>query len=435
MAGSWVLYDLANTIYSASVGYLLVPMVADAYDGRTALGLTQTVSMVLAGLLLPVLGSLCDRTGQTRGFLVLFTGLCVGGMAGFGLVDSLPGVVLAFFVGNVGFQAALVTYNALLPSVATPQRTGWISGLGVGLGYLGVILTLAVLLPLSELAAVGPRGAFLLGAAAFAVLALPCLLLVRDRTPSSAAPLGWAVVGDSLGAVLRTLRGLPEQRALMLFLIGNLFLTDVLNTAILFFADMTQELFAEPFEAGRLSLFGHGFPPPPPEAEDRRMTGFVVVLGLALNTLALVFGLLLGWLSDRWDPLKVMRLCGIALAVGLAGGALFGGRSAEGYLALLVVGGAFGLAGVWTAGRKALLQLAPPDKLRECFGLYGLTQKLSVIGSTTFAVLADTAGVRTALLAQGVQIALGLACLWLIPTSGAEEPQPDEAPVDANERE
>jgi len=39
------------------------------------------------------------------------------------------------------FQAALVFYNSLLPSVASEEHIGLVSGLGVGLGLSGTVFT------------------------------------------------------------------------------------------------------------------------------------------------------------------------------------------------------------------------------------------------------------------------------------------------------
>jgi len=45
--------------------------------------------------------------------------------------------------------------------------------------------------------------------------------------------------------------------------------------------------------------------------------------------------------------------------------------------------GAFGLTGIWTAGRKIVVQLAPPDRVGQYCGLYGITVTLSVATAAT----------------------------------------------------
>ena len=74
--------------------------------------------------------------------------------------------------------------------------------------------------------------------------------------------------------------------------------------------------------------------------------------------------------------------------------------------------GGVGLAGVWTAGRKILLELVPPDQVGRYFGLYGITTKVSVVGSTVFGVLMDLLGPRAAILSQVLFLAVAFFCLW-----------------------
>ncbi|MBM4062412.1 MAG: hypothetical protein FJ265_15135 [Planctomycetes bacterium] len=396
--GAWVLYDLANTVYAATLTFLFTPFAAIVLGGElTGIGLVQFGSMLLAGILVPLLGAVADQTARTRGYLVAATLACIAGIAGFATGGG-PWLLLCFFVANVTYNLGLLFYNALLPAVATDERAGRVSGLGVGVGYAGTILVLAVLLPLG----VSVRTKFLLAAGMFFVFALPCLWLVRDlRRPQPGGGTAVAAAGRSLA---RTLRDLPRHPALAWFLLGNFCLVDVLNTAILYFASFTGDLFAPAIAAGTASLFGHVFAGPGAAGD------LLQVMGLSLNGLALPFGVLLGRWAER-APLAVMQVCAVALLGALGGGAWFGGDSALGYLLTLVVLGSFGLAGIWTAGRKVVVLLAPRERVGEFFGLYGITLKLSVLGSVVYAVVRDAAGCRPAMLAQGAQLLLGLWCL------------------------
>ena len=76
--------------------------------------------------------------------------------------------------------------------------------------------------------------------------------------------------------------------------------------------------------------------------------------------------------------------------------------------------GAFGLAGVWTAGRKMIVLLAPPERIGEFFGLYGITVKLSVLGYATYSLVGDAYGCKPAMLAQSIQLLIGLGCLAMV---------------------
>jgi len=400
--GAWVLYDVANTVYSATLTFLFTSYAKTVLGGELkGVGLVQFGSMVLAGLLVPLLGALSDQTRRTRAYLTIATLACIAGMAGFGCDFGGAWLLGCFFVANITYNLGLLFYNALLPAVAPAERAGRVSGLGVGFGYIGTLAVLVVFLPPA-----GTRPDFFGTAATFLVLAMPCLLLVRDRRPPRSGSTGTAM-RDAVRSLRQTLRELPRHRALAWFLLGNFCLVDVLNTAILYFADFTTEVFRAPVAAGSVSLFGHAF------AGNDGLTSVLRVTGFALNGLALPFGILLGRWTDR-APLGVMRVSAIALLLALIGGAAFGGESLLGYLLTLGVLGAFGLSGIWTAGRKMVLLLAPPDQTGEYFGLYGITLKLSVLGSVVYAFLADAYGCKPAMLAQGVQLLVGLGCLAMV---------------------
>ena len=405
--GAWVLYDLANTVYAATLTFLFTPFVEKNYGGLSNLGLTQTWSMVLAGLLVPVLGAIVDRTARTGLYLSIATLLCIGAMSGWGLGGGEGFMLGCFFLANVAYNLGLLFYNSLLPSVASHERAGLISGIGVGVGYCGTILVLLLLLPVKT-----PSSQFLLAAGMFLVFALPCMCLVRDRREVRKGP-ATAAVRDALASLLSTLKELPQHRALLYFLLANFCLVDVLNTAVLFFGSFTRNVFATAAEDGSLVLFGTIY------RGQEGLDSFFALAGLCLNSMALVFGISLGALTDRW-PLRVMKLSGLALLFALVGGAWFGGTSALGYLLTLVMLGSLGLSGIWTAGRKVVVLLAPKERIGEFFGLYGITVKLSVIGSTVYGLVADGHGAKSAMLVQSVQLLVGLGLLALVrlPQSG-----------------
>jgi UMF1 family MFS transporter len=410
-ASAWVFYDLANTIYAAAVTYLFTPFFTDRFDGeldtRTSIGVVTTASMLLAGGLSPLLGALVDRTGRARTYLVLGTLANVAVMLLWGLGGSASALLLGLFVANIAYQSALTFYNALLPSVAAAGREGWLSGVGTGVGYFGNVVVLAslVLVPPDSFAEAPAYLAF--GGAAFFVFALPCLVLVKDTRPIVRGRLGPAV-RESWHGLGRTLRELPRHRALWWFLLGNFCVVDVMNTAIQFFGDYVKDAFRAPFEGGTLRWFGMAFGP-----EAGSMVAFLGMLGLAFSGLAFLFGVLVARWTDR-HALAVLRGSALALGVALAGGAWFGGGNTTAFTATLVVGGAFGMAGVWTAGRKLLIELAPRDRIGEYFGLYGITVKISVVGSVLYGVIADHWGSRAALLTQCAPLLLGIACLAMV---------------------
>ncbi len=409
--GAWVLYDLANTIYIATVTFVFTPYAKAELGGLTGHSVTHFLSMVAAALLVPFFGALVDTTSRTRRYLTIGTLLCIAALLGWSF-DFGPFWLLAcYFAANLTYNIALVFYNSLLTSVAAPERAGRISSIGVGVGYMGTLIVLAITMTAHP----SPRMFFAIAASLFLLLALPCMVLVKDRRPAqpSSVPIRTAM-RDANKRLWLTLRELPKHRPLMWFLAGNFFLVDVLNTAILYFAEFTKSVFDEQASHG-IVLFGTTF------TGQEGIESFMGIAGICLNIIAMVVGILIGNWNDR-SPLTVMRVSAVVLFFALIGGAVFGGNNPLAYLGTLVAFGAFGLTGIWSAGRKIIVVLAPPDQIGQYFGLYGITIKLSVFGSVTYGLISDSYGSKPAMLAQSAQLLIGLLCLFMVRLPNKQAP-------------
>jgi len=181
---AWALYDFANTIFSfAIVSFAMGPWAVRFLGegtGTLLFTVAASASVALNALVSPVLGAQSDRTGGRKGYLLVFTVACVVPTALIGLVDIGLGLLL-FAIANFSFQAALIYYDALLPDVARPDMRGRLSGVGVGLGYLGTIVSGLLLgLTVDADGRITPLS-FVLVASLFAIFAIPIFLLVTER--------------------------------------------------------------------------------------------------------------------------------------------------------------------------------------------------------------------------------------------------------------
>ncbi|MHC4840539.1 MAG: MFS transporter [Planctomycetota bacterium] len=418
-SAAWIIYDTANTVYAAVLTFVFVPYLGELFTDRAPQGIIMSASMVVAGLMVPVLASASDRTGRARLYLILSTMACIVSMALFGLTDTRAVVLAVFFVANLAYNASLVFYNSLLPSVARDEHQGLVSGLGVGLGYVGTIAVLVLFL--FVFGDLPPATKFLLAALLFLTLALPCFLMVKERRVQTREKFTLKMVKEQFGSVARTIKSLPQNRHVMWFLLGNFFCVDVLNTAIMYFGDFTRGSFfvqqGDEWIARSGDLMAFGF-------VDVSTDGkLMLIAGLALNVFALFFGVALGFLTDKLGSLKTIRLSAGFLVVGLIAAAFASGVSVTMYLIGLCVFGALGLAGIWTAGRKLLIELSPKEKLGEYFGLYGITTKLSVIGAVVFGLVFDGVsraygndlwGWKVAIGTQAIPLLLGLIFLFKV---------------------
>jgi len=394
------MYDFANTIYSAIVVTAFFPLFVHQLAGRDIYtGLTQTASMVLAALVVPAAGALADRTGKGKRYLLWLTIACCAATAGIGFAANdaiyngkdvlasghvLAMVLLLFGLANLTYQASLVFYNTMLPAVASPKRQGFVSGFGVGLGYLGVVVALPIALYAKDKTS-AMRVTFWLAGAAFLLTSIPLFLFVRPPRPATKVKVTPRLVANQfveLGATLRTLWHMPR---VLCFFIGNFLCVDVVNTLIMWVRPFLQK--------------GAGF--------SEKASG-MALLGMSVS--AFVLGMGMGWLTDKLGAKRTLlaSACSLLLCIVAAGTV----RQPAVLLPVILLFGSGGLAGTWTAGRKWLLEVAPPEKVGEFFGLYGVTIKLSVFGCTLFAALADgTGSYRVALLGQLVPLVVGIAFL------------------------
>ena len=106
----WILYDLANTIFSmgvVSVCYFLL-YVSEAVGAQQAdrvYGIITAVSMGIIFLISPLLGAMTDRAPRRMPFLVGSTVICCACTALFARGPFAVSAVL-FIVANAAYQAA-----------------------------------------------------------------------------------------------------------------------------------------------------------------------------------------------------------------------------------------------------------------------------------------------------------------------------------------
>lgn len=360
---SWILYDLANTIFSMGVVSLFFSLyVRDEVGAQRAdrvYGLITAVSMGIIFIVSPLLGAMTDRARRRMPFLVWSTIICCACTA---LIGRGPFAVsaLMFVAANAAYQAGLQFYDALLPEVTTEENRGRIGGIGVGIGYLGsyIAVGLGFLLGTKDKPAL-----FTSIAAVFLVFAIPCFLFVSERgNPNPKPVFGLRMIQESTAQTIATLKGGRSYPGLLRFLVGRVFYTDAINTVISYMLLYTVNVAV----STGLST-----------AAGEQQSQFVM---LSAITFAVIGGIAWGRLVDRIGPKRTLDLVlylwivtfSIAAAIG------FMRLSVEW---LYVVGALAGIAlgGIWAADRPYMLRLTPPDRVGEFYGLYGMVGRFSAV--------------------------------------------------------
>lgn len=386
---SWAFYDFANTIFSAIVLTAYFPLyLSSLAPANWYLGAATTSAMLLAGAVVPFWGALSDSTGKTRSYLFKSTLACIFFLVPLAFFKTPASLIPPFVLSCFFYHASLVFYHALLPMAAPPEKQGFVSGLGTGLGYLGVVVSLPIANVVEK--KFGTPPVFLLAAALFFIFSLPVFIFVPERGTRNPEPFRWGLWKEEWKKILELVRRLKDRKDFMFFLLGNFFAVEALNATIFWFAVYAKKVFSAP-------------------------PGTLIMMLMAVNASAFFMGIIAGFLTGRWGAMKVMVLSAAALAGTLIVMSLVPNFTL--FLAAAVLGGAFSIAGIWTAGRKLALEFSPPEETGAYCGLYNLTTKVSVIANLVFSLVADKAGFRIAIFTLTVP---ALAGFFFIRASGRE---------------
>jgi UMF1 family MFS transporter len=389
------MYDFANSGYTTVVitavfSAYFVGSVADKAPWTT-FAWTAALSVSYAAVMLtaPLVGAWADARAAKKHLLLACTVGCVLFTAA--LWFAKPGAVVLALVlvalSNFFFATGENLIAAFLPELADSEAMGRVSGWGWSFGYLGGIVSLGLSLAWITWAQKQGQGAgefvpasMLITAALFALAAAPTFLLLRERArPQPAAANAWT-------RVLATLRGAVQFRDLRRFLLCILFYQAGIAAVIALAAIYAQQAM--------------GF-----------TTQQTIMLILVVNLTAAAGAFAFGYLQDRIGHVKAMAitLAGWIAMIAIA-------YLAEGAPAFWVAANLAGLCmgSSQAAGRAIVGYLAPPARLAEFFGLWGLAVKTaSIFGPLTYgAVTWIFAGNhRLAMLAVGVYFVIGLALL------------------------
>ena len=198
-------------------------------------GLLVSLTLLLAGILAPLIGAIADLGGQRHRLFTAMT--LLGGVGCLALMTVQPGAmvwgIVAFAATQMGYLLAISLYDAYLPELGTPKTFGRLSGWGWGLGYIGGIICYLLFRAVQTSqrfdAVTEYRLAFLIAGVWLLCLCLPALLwLPRQSMPSPVATL--PLIRQSYRQVWETLKSLPQRPQIFKFLIGFYLISDAIVT-------------------------------------------------------------------------------------------------------------------------------------------------------------------------------------------------------------
>ena len=392
---AWSMYDFANSAYTTVVitavfsAYFVSGIAGNAPWATFAW--TAALSLSYAAILLtgPLIGAWADAHAAKKPLLLATTLGCV--LFTVLLYYAGPGAVVLSLVllmlSNYFFGAGENLIAAFLPELADSRAMGRVSGWGWSFGYLGGLVALAIcLVYITNVQAKGlPASHFvpitmLITAGFFALAAVPTFLWLRER----AVPQ--PVVENPWTRVRETLREAERYQDLRRFLVCLLFyqagITAVVSLAAIY-----------------------------AEQAMKFTTQQTIVLILVVNITAAIGAFGFGYLQDAIGHVRAVAvtLVGWIVMVVVAG---FSHTHFSFWVAANLAGLCMGSS--QAAGRALVGYLAPPARLAEFFGLWGLAVKAaSIFGPLTYGAvtLIFPGNHRLGIFVTGIYFVIGLALL------------------------
>jgi UMF1 family MFS transporter len=423
----WVLFDWATQpFYTLVVTFLFAPYFVNGFMDDPARGAAlwayaTGIAELIAAAFAPVLGAVADAGQRRKPWIAFFSVLLVVGMSGLwlaapGRTDLVPVVLIAFGVAVIGAELATVFTNAMMTSLVSGKRLGTLSGFGWATGYVGGLVSLALvagllvadpttgktllglppIIPLDPATREGDRLVGPFSAVWYLVFVLPLFLFTPDR---SATPPQARAVTAGLAQLVRSVKDLVRHHGqVALFLLARMLYADGLGAVFAFGGIYAATVFG--WGATELGLFG-------------------IVLTIA-GTIGAVLGGLLDDRSGSKAVIALTLLMFIAASIGvlsvdqshvlfvvpvepkLPGSAPFSSVGEQVYLAFAVL---IGLASgpIQASSRTLLARMCPPGKTTEFFGFFSFSGKITAfaaplaIGAVTHATGSQRLGIATSL--------------------------------------
>ena len=377
---SWMLYDWANSSFSAIVAAIILPVFfqsvaqsggVSSVDSTAYWGYATSLGTLICAVLAPFLGTLGDFRNMKKRLFTAFMMLGVVSTFLLAVTNSWQGLLLFYILGTLGFSGSCIYYDSFLLDVTDISRMDRVSSVGYGLGYIGgstipLIISL-VLIQFGEglfgiPTMLATKISFILTAVWWLLFSIPMLKNVRQIhaiDPDS------DMLAHTIRNMKRTLSMIVKNKSVFFFLIAYFFYIDGVGTII-----------------HMATVFG---------ASCGLESMDMMVILLVVQIVAFPFAILYGKLSGRFGA-RNMILFGIAtyIVVCFLG---FNLKEMKDFLMLAVlVGTAQG--GIQALSRSFYGKLVPADQASEYFGFFDVFGKFSaVIGPALFGVVAQLTGI------------------------------------------
>ncbi len=435
---SWTMFDWANQpFYTLIMTFVFSVYFTDVFitdgNGAQKLTLTQTISGLAIAILSPILGSITDIKGNRKflmGITSLFfvTGMYLLWYSPPGAPNGISLVMLGLIMASTMVGFAEVFNNSTLATIETPENSGWLSGLGYGVGYISGLLALIMFLiafvwpggetedlygldtnQYEHIRIVGP-----LCAIWYAIFIIPLFLFTPDMKKKEITVINSIKIG--LVNFIQTFREAKKYKNIFTFLITRMFYQDALNALF-----VVGGVYASIVIGMSLTQ--------------------VLILGIILNIFSGPSAIYGGYLNDLIGSKNVINISLWGLLVsGILGLSIdvdtiffffsvpeysasveaftFGIFSSISHVTYIcvVIGISVFYGPAQTASRALMVKLSPENKTTEFFGLYAFAGKSTawlVPGLMTL-ILAFTNSLQLAMISIVIFNLIGIIGMYFV---------------------
>jgi UMF1 family MFS transporter len=398
---AWAAYDWANSAINTIIFtfvfslYFQNAVYGDKIGGSVAWGYAQGIAGVFIALLSPIIGATIDRYGPHKPALKFLTVLSVALTASLFFIKPehsyiFPALIICGLL-TVAFEMIQNIYNATLTIIAPPDKLGRVSGIGWGFGYIGSIISLAIVLfafiglgsgtgvlGITKENSLNIRGTFVFTALWFAIFAIPFFGFCPDAEKTG------NTIKQSLKSGLNdlktTFKHAKQFPDILKFLAASAIYRDGLATL---------------FAMGGLYAGG---------TLGMTMTE-VMIFAIAINIASGIGAISFAFIDDKIGTRTTIITSLIALIIIGTAVVLTIDKTMFIILACLL---GLCIGPVQSSSRTLLAQICPPDKTGTFFGLYAMSGRaVSFIGPFIFATLTQNFQSQRAGLAS-------IIILWVI---------------------
>ena len=364
---SWLLFDLANTVYAFIIPglYFSVWLVSEKGWTDQQLGLATSTAMVIVAILGPWIGRKSDSSQGKKKILFFMTLICIISTFLLGTF-SVEVSVLLFVFSLIGFNLGSVVYDALLVSVSNEKNRGKISGLGVAFGYTGSLIGFGVATLLQNMGysyvEIFKSVAFL-----FLIFSLPAFLFIEEKITSKEKVK--ISILNSLNVVINSWKHSRQYKGLTRFLVGRFFYADAINTLI----------------SGLLAVYlveEVGLTP----ADSQSILALAIVVSI-------IGGYTFGKAADRFGPRRLILISIFCWILSLSLAIIATEFNQLWLIYVTGVLGGFNIGGIFAVDRVFMTRLSPEKHLGEFYGLYSTVGRFAtIIGPILWGLIVNSLG-------------------------------------------